>query len=100
MQDTPDIGHGSPETIRSIREALATSVVVPSLPHDDVQEASFVEWAKAIASETTPEGVEVTVAYRAIRETEEGFVRDPVSTVVVELEREGEYVSVTRLPNG
>lgn len=91
---------GSAETVRSVRSALAPTVVVGALPHDDVMAVTFVEWAKALESETTTEGVEVTVAYRMIRQTDDGFVREPVATVVVELKRDGDDVTVVSLPEG
>lgn len=89
---------GSTETVRSIRTALAPTVAVASLPHDDATAVTFVEWAKAVESETTADGVAVTVAYRMIRQTDDGFARDPVATVVVELKRDGDDVTVVALP--
>lgn len=91
---------GSQETIRSIREVLSPDVVVGLLPHEAQDHpATFVEWAKAVGTENAPDGgLDVAVAYRAIRETEEGFVREPVITVVVSLTRNGDSILVTVLP--
>lgn len=89
---------GSDETVRSIREALSPSVFVESLPHEMDGAVTFVEWAKTVESHVTPDGVEVTVAHRVIRETEDGFVRDPVRLVTIVLVRDGNDVRVARLP--
>lgn len=90
---------GSDETIRSIKAALSETIVLDAMPHETEGEpVTFVEWAKTIRSEVTPNGVDVTIAYRAIRETNEGFVRDPVATVVVSLVRTGDRVMVVSLP--
>jgi hypothetical protein len=90
---------GSQETVRSIKAALSSSVVPEAIPHETEGEpVTFVEWARTIASEVTPEGFDITVAYRAIRETEGGFVRDPVKTVVISLQRDGSAVFVSALP--
>jgi hypothetical protein len=90
---------GSPETVRSIRATLSASVALDTLPHDEEGvPVTWVEWAKTIASEATPDGTELTIAYRAIRETDDGFVRDPVATVVVSVVRNGDDVEVVALP--
>ncbi|GMQ93985.1 MAG: hypothetical protein BMS9Abin12_1467 [Acidimicrobiia bacterium] len=90
---------GSDETVRSIKAALSNAVVLDAIPHETEGEpVTFVEWAKTIGSEVTPNGVDVTIVYRAIRETKEGFVRDPVATVVVSLVRTGDRVTVVSLP--
>jgi len=90
---------GSPETVRSIRAALSASVAPDVLPHDDQgAPVTWVEWAKTIASEATPDSTELTIAYRAIRETDDGFVRDPVTTVMVSVVRNGDDVEVVALP--
>lgn len=89
---------GSDETVRSIRSMLAPDVLVDTLPHEGEQPATFVEWAKTVATDVTTERIEVTVAFRVIRETDEGFVRDPVDTVIVTLIRDGDNVSVVTLP--
>ena len=90
---------GSPETVRSIRAALSASVAPDVLPHDEQgAPVTWVEWAKTIASEATPDSTELTIAYRAIRETDDGFVRDPVTTVMVSVVRNGDDVEVVALP--
>lgn len=89
---------GSEETIRSIMATLAPSVLVDTLPHATAETVAFVEWAKAVGSEDTDEGLEVTVVYRLIVESDAGFVRQPVGTVVVTLARDGDDVSVVALP--
>ncbi|MFV1970029.1 MAG: hypothetical protein ACC683_03375 [Acidimicrobiia bacterium] len=90
---------GSQETVRSIKAALSSSVVPEAIPHETEGEpVTFVEWARTIASEVTPDGFDITVAYRAIRETEGGFVRDPVRIVVLTVERNDSGVRVVSLP--
>lgn len=90
---------GSPETVRSIRAALSASVAPDALPHDEQgAPVTWVEWAKTIAAEATPDATELTIAYRAIRETDDGFVRDPVATVVVSVVRTGDEIQVVGLP--
>jgi hypothetical protein len=90
---------GSKETIRSIREAMSPTLEVAAMPHEAEDEpVTFVEWARSVGSEMTADGIEVTVVYRAIRETEEGFVRDPVRTVLLSLQYLDEAVVVMSLP--
>lgn len=91
---------GSEETIRSIRAALSPDVVAETIPHEiDGEPVTFVEWAKVIESnETDTDSIVVTVAYRAIHQTDEGFVRDPVETVTIELQRADDSVQVVSLP--
>ena len=89
---------GSEETIRSITATLAPGVLVDALPHETPEVITFVEWAKAIGSESTVEGVKVTVAYRVITQTDAGFTREPVGMVDVTLSRDGDNVSVVALP--
>ncbi|MDK1017797.1 MAG: hypothetical protein QGD89_00095 [Actinomycetota bacterium] len=92
---------GSDETIRSIERALAPGVATGDLPHTTTPPppVTFVEWARAYRTEAAPDGrLDVTVAYRAIRETGDGFVREPVRIVVVSLTRDGDLVFVTALP--
>ncbi len=90
---------GSDETIRSIRSALDPSLAADPLPHESEEEpVTFVEWAKTVSLQATADGIDATVAYRVIRETDEGFVREPVATVVVGLLRDGNEVSVAYLP--
>lgn len=91
---------GSEETIRSIRAVLAPGVVIEALPHEaEGEPVTFVEWARAIEIEVTQDShINVTVAYRAIRETDEGFVREPVAVVVISLVRTGDTVEISALP--
>lgn len=90
---------GSTETIRSIREVMSPTLEVAAMPHEAEDEpVTFVEWARSVGSEMTDDGIEVTVVYRAIRETEEGFVRDPVRTVLLSLQYLDEAVVVMSLP--
>lgn len=90
---------GSPETIRSILATLSASVTLDTLPHNEAAaRVTWVEWAKTITSEATIDGFDLTIAYRAIRETADGFVRDPVATVVVSVVRNGDDVEVVALP--
>lgn len=92
---------GSQETIRSIKSALSPTVEVGTIPHEvDDEPVTFVEWAKTVDSQATADGFEVTIAYRAIRETEEGFVRDPVETVDLSLKQQGPDLVVSALPSG
>jgi hypothetical protein len=90
---------GSTETIRSIREVMSPTLEVAAMPHEAEDEpVTFVEWARSVGSEMTDDGIEVTVVYRAIRETEDGFVRDPVRTVLLSLQYLDEAVVVVSLP--
>jgi len=91
---------GSEETIRSIKAAISPTVILDAIPHEmEGEPATFVEWARTIETEATPDGFDITVAYRAIRETEGGFVRDPVRTVVISLQKDGSAVLVSALPS-
>lgn len=92
---------GSKETVRSIKSALSPAVAIDAIPHEtDGEPVTFVEWAKTLDAQVTADGFEVTIAYRAIRETEDGFVRDPVETVVLLLEQQGPDLVVTEPPGG
>lgn len=91
---------GSPETVRSIRSALLPTLEIETIPHEtDGEPVTFVEWAKAVGSEVTADGIDVMIAFRAIRETEDGFVRDPVRTVVLSLQHQDSAVLVSSLPS-
>ena len=92
---------GSQETVRSIKSALSPAVPIDTLPHEaDGEPVTFVEWAKTVDAQVTADGIEVTIAYRAIRETEDGFVRDPVETVSLSLEQHGSGLVVSAIPSG
>lgn len=91
---------GSGETVRSIRSVLSPDLQSMDLPHDEPDaEVVFVEWAKTVEIETISQtAVGVTIAYRSIRQTDEGFVRNPVETVVVILDISDDSAMVTALP--
>jgi hypothetical protein len=91
---------GSQETVRSIRAALSPALAVVEIPHETEDgPVTFVEWAKTVGSELTPDGIEITIIYRAIRQAEEGFVREPVRTVMLSLEFQDNQVLVNSLPS-
>ena len=91
---------GSPETVLSIRSALSPTLEIEVIPHETEGEpVTFVEWAKTVGSEVTADGFDVTIAFRAIRETEDGFVRDPVRTVLLSLQYQDSAVLVSSLPS-
>jgi len=91
---------GSEETMRSIRAVLSSELLASPLPHEaEDLPGTFVEWAKTIETRSTADGsVEVTVGYRLIRETEDGFVREPVETVAVTIVRSEDSIQVVSLP--
>ncbi len=91
---------GSDETVRSIKASISPGLALGAIPHETQdQPVTFVEWAKTIETQVMPNGeTKVTVAYRAIRETAEGFVRDPVVTVILSVVRTGSLVTVDSLP--
>lgn len=91
---------GSGETVRSIRSVLSPDLQSMDLPHDEPDaDVVFVEWAKTVEIETISQAtVGVTIAYRSIRQTDEGFVRNPVETVVVILDISDDSAMVTALP--
>lgn len=91
---------GSGETVRSIRAVLSPDLQSMDLPHDEPDaDVVFVEWAKTVEIETISQTtVGVTIAYRSIRQTDEGFVRNPVETVVVILDISDDSAMVTALP--
>jgi hypothetical protein len=92
---------GSQETVRSIKSALSPALAIDTIPHEiDGEAVTFVEWAKTVDAQATVDGFEVTIAYRSIRETEDGFVRDPVETVSLSIEKQGSDLTVTALPSG
>ena len=91
---------GSDETARSVREALVADLRTVPLPHDGQGIAStFVEWARVLEVSDDADGsFAVTVAYRAIRADDGGFVREPVVAVALGVrEHEGAYL-VAALP--
>ncbi len=91
---------GSEETARSVKLALAPEAAIDAIPHEtDGEPVTFVEWAKTIDLKATADGFDVTIAYRAIRETGDGFVRDPVERVDLSLELQGSELVVSSLPS-
>lgn len=77
---------GSSENERSLRELLAPTASSLLLPHsgDAPSVTTYVEWARSVDVRDIGDAtVEVDVVYRTITETDAGFVRDPVSAVVV-----------------
>lgn len=92
---------GSSETIQSVRSMLSSDLSIETLPHEQSDaEVVFVEWAKTVDVEVVEGDVSmVTVAYRSIRQTSEGFVRNPVETVVVAIEASDESLTVVSLPS-
>lgn len=81
---------GSQETLASLEKRLGPDATV-DLPHvEHSGPDQFVEWAKVFAVEPSTEGQQASVAFRTVRATEEGFVRDPVRAVLLELIRDGE----------
>jgi hypothetical protein len=92
---------GSSENERSLRELLAPAASSLLLPHSDdtPTPAMYVEWARSVdVREIGGALVEVDVVYRTITETDAGFVRDPVSAVVVTLRSGSVDAGVTGLP--
>lgn len=77
---------GSPETLASLESVLATSEIAAQLPHREHDGFDvFVEWAKTFGFVDHGSWIEVSVAYRTVREEEGGFIRDPVRAVSVVL---------------
>lgn len=74
----------SPETDRSIREAMGITEVDDVASGDPTTVTTYVEWARAVAAKPTDaSATEVTVLYRMIRSGPDGFVRQPVRAVTV-----------------
>lgn len=89
---------GSTATLASLEERLR-SQASEALPHgNDMEPNQFVEWAKVFSLVPTAVGQEASVAYRAVRATNDGFVRDPVRAVAVSLFHDGERWLVDSLP--
>lgn len=90
---------GSPETVASVRAALAPELRSGPLPHDDDGDETFVEWARAVAIDDLGDrGFEVTVVYRAIRSAGDGYNRDPVRAVTLPIDVTEGALVVTALP--
>jgi len=92
---------GSSENERSLRALLAPTASTLILPHssDVPVPATYVEWARSVAVRDIGDAtVEVEVVYRTITETDEGFVRDPVSAVMVAVSSDRSDAGITGLP--
>ena len=92
---------GSSENERSLRELLASSASSLLLPHssDTLLPAMYVEWARSVDVRDVGNAMfEVDVVYRTITETDAGFVRDPVSAVVVTVRSGQTDAGITGLP--
>jgi hypothetical protein len=92
---------GSGETERSLRELLVPAASSLLLPHsdDNPTPTMYVEWARSVdVRDIGGALVEVDVMYRTITETDAGFVRDPVSAVVITLRSGPVEAGVMGLP--
>ena len=92
---------GSEENERSVRQLLASTAASLLLPHSDVTVSSttYVEWARSVEVRDIGDAqVEVDVVYRTITETDAGFVRDPVSAVLVTVRSSQSDAGITGLP--
>ena len=91
----------SSENERSLRDLLAPSASGLVMPHsgENSTPATYVEWARSVdVRDIGDEQVEVDVVYRTITETDAGFVRDPVSAVVVTVRSSQTDAGITGLP--
>jgi len=90
---------GSPETAAAVRARLSPELLEDPLTHDDPDAAeTFVEWARAFHIEDAPTGPMISVAFRTIRRTDAGYVREPVRAAVVPLASVDEEWLVTAWP--
>jgi hypothetical protein len=91
----------SSENERSLKDLLAPSASDLVMPHSggNSTSATYVEWARSVdVRDIGEEQVEVDVVYSTINETDAGFVRDPVSAVVVTVRSSPTDAGITRLP--
>jgi len=91
----------SSENERSLKDLLAPSASGLVMPHsgENSTPATYVEWARSVdVRDIGEEQVEVDVVYRTITETDAGFVRDPVSAVVVTVRSSPTDAGITGLP--
>ncbi|MEZ5174906.1 MAG: hypothetical protein R2823_01705 [Acidimicrobiia bacterium] len=80
---------GSPETLASLEAALGDPGLAALLPHRDPDDTeSFVEWARVFSIDEAADETVISVAYRTVTRAEDGFVRDPVRAVTLELANE------------
>jgi hypothetical protein len=79
---------GSAATIKSLERVMGDEAMAAKLPHHlDGEAETFVEWARAFAFEYSTENlVKVSVAFRTVHRSDDGFIRDPVRAVVVGVE--------------
>ena len=90
---------GSPETAAAVRARVSPELLDDPLAHDDPDAVeTFVEWARAFRIEDAPTGPMISVAFRTIRRTDAGYVREPVRAVVVPLVSVDEQWLVTAWP--
>jgi hypothetical protein len=90
---------GSSETVASVRTRVAPDMLRDALAHDDPDAPqAFVEWARAFHVEESDVGSAVSVAFRTIRRTDSGYVREPVRAVVVPMAPSGDRWIVTAWP--
>jgi hypothetical protein len=91
----------SSENERSLKNLLAQTASGLVMPHsgETSNPATYVEWARSVdVRDIGGEQVEVAVVYRTITETDAGFVRDPVSAVVVTVRSSRTDAGITGLP--
>jgi hypothetical protein len=92
---------GSSENERSLRALLSPTASTLLLPQssDTPVPTTYVEWARSVTVRDIGDAtVEVEVVYRTITETDEGFVRDPVSAVMVTVRSDQTDAGITGLP--
>ena len=80
---------------------MSASAANVTLPHtaDPQPAATYVEWARTVRLRSAGDDtVEVDVVFRTITETEDGFVRDPMSAVVVTMRLAAPDVGVIGVP--
>jgi len=88
---------GSQATTNSLTQRMTSSI--DEIPHATYEGPEmFVEWASAYAYEELDVGVVVSVVYRTIHRTPEGFVRDEAQAVAVSLVEEAEGWVVDGFP--
>lgn len=89
---------GSAETLASL-EGFLPPALAAALPHHTHEAPDqFVEWAKVFGVTPSDHGLDVSVAFRTVSGTDEGFVRDPVQAVAVGIEQSGPSWMVISLP--
>jgi hypothetical protein len=91
----------SSENERSLKNLLAQTASGLVMPHsgETSNPATYVEWARSVdVRDIGEEQVEVAVVYRTITETDAGFVRDPVSAVLVTVRSSQTDAGITGLP--